>query len=51
VRLAKPVVRARYEFAEAETPGLGGEIERFLARADLMRSTGAEPAGSGSATL
>ena len=33
VRLAKPVVRARYEFAEVETPGLGGEIDRFLARA------------------
>jgi predicted GTPase len=32
VRLAKPVVRARYEFAEVETPGLGGEIDRFLAR-------------------
>jgi len=33
VRLAKPVVRARYEFAEVETPGLGGEIDRFVARA------------------
>ena len=33
VPLAKPVVRARYEFAEVETPGLGGEIDRFLARA------------------
>jgi predicted GTPase len=32
VPLAKPVVRARYEFAEVETPGLGGEIDRFLAR-------------------
>jgi predicted GTPase len=32
VRLAKPVVRARYEFAEVETPGLAGEIDRFLAR-------------------
>ncbi len=29
---AKPIVRARYEFAEAESPGLGGEIDRFLAR-------------------
>ena len=28
----KPVVRARYEFAEAEAPGLAGEIEQFLAR-------------------
>jgi predicted GTPase len=34
VRLAKPVVRARYEFADVETPGLGGEIDRFAARAD-----------------
>jgi predicted GTPase len=33
--LDKPVVRARYEFAEIETPGLGGEIERFLARVEL----------------
>jgi predicted GTPase len=31
-RIARPVVRARYEFAEAEAPGLGGEIDRFLAR-------------------
>jgi predicted GTPase len=35
--LNKPVVRARYEFAEVETPGLGGEIERFLERAGLGR--------------
>jgi len=33
VRLAKPVVRARYEFAEAQTPGLGAEIDGYLARA------------------
>ena len=26
----KPVVRARYEFAEAELPGLGDAIDRFL---------------------
>jgi predicted GTPase len=38
VRVAKPVVRARYEFAEAETPGLGGVIDRFLARAGSARS-------------
>jgi len=31
VRLNKPLVRARYEFAEAEEPGLGGVIDRFLA--------------------
>jgi len=32
VKVDKPVVRARYEFAEVETPGLGGEIDRFLTR-------------------
>jgi len=37
VRLSKPVVRARYEFAEVEKPGLGGEIDRFLVRAGLAR--------------
>jgi predicted GTPase len=36
VQLNKPVVRARYEFAEAESPGLGGEIDQYLARAGLM---------------
>jgi predicted GTPase len=35
VRLNKPVVRARYEFAEAQTPGLGAEIDRYLVRAGL----------------
>jgi predicted GTPase len=35
--LNKPVVRARYEFAEVETPGLGGELDRFLERAGLGR--------------
>jgi predicted GTPase len=40
VHLAKPVVRARYEFAEAETPGLGAEIDGYLARAGL----GTQPA-------
>lgn len=38
VRIAKPVVRARYEFAEAETPGLGGIIEDFLAQLGLRRA-------------
>jgi len=28
----KPVVRARYEFAELETPGLRGEVDAFLDR-------------------
>ena len=27
----KPVVRVRYEFAELDSPGLAGELERFLA--------------------
>ena len=40
VRLAKPVVRARYEFAEAQTPGLGAEIDRYLARAGLALAQG-----------
>lgn len=33
--LDKPVVRARYEFAEADTPGLGAAIDAFLERAGL----------------
>jgi len=35
LKLSKPVVRARYEYAELDTPGLRGEIERFLARRGL----------------
>jgi len=35
--LSKRVVRARYEFAEAETPGLWEEVEAFLDRARLAR--------------
>jgi predicted GTPase len=35
--LSKRVVRARYEFAEAETPGLWGEVEAFLELANLAR--------------
>ncbi|HTZ78087.1 MAG TPA: cyclic 2,3-diphosphoglycerate synthase [Stellaceae bacterium] len=31
IRVNKPLVRARYEFAEAEEPGLGAVIDRFLA--------------------
>ena len=30
--LAKPVVRARYEFAEADEPGLGAIVDAFLAQ-------------------
>ncbi len=32
VKLDKPVVRARYEFAEADSPGLGDTLDRFLAQ-------------------
>jgi predicted GTPase len=35
--LAKPVLRARYAFAEVETPGLWGEVENFLQRRCLAR--------------
>jgi len=33
LELNKPLVRARYEFEDAESPGLAAEVERFLARA------------------
>ena len=32
IALYKPVVRARYEFVDSETPGLAAELERFLTR-------------------
>ena len=32
LRVSKPVLRARYEYAEMDSPGLLGEIEAFLAR-------------------
>ena len=32
IEVNKPVVRARYEFAEIESPGLWGAVERFLVR-------------------
>ena len=32
IALDKPVVRARYEYVDSETPGLAAELERFLAR-------------------
>lgn len=37
VKITKPVVRARYEFAELSEPGLWGEVERFLERSGLRR--------------
>ena len=38
IRIDKPVVRARYEFAEVESPGLGGEIDRFLSTCKALMS-------------
>jgi predicted GTPase len=35
VPIDKRVVRARYEFAETETPGLGGCVDDWLARLSL----------------
>ena len=35
MKLSKPVVRARYEFAELSEPGLWGEVERFLERSGV----------------
>jgi predicted GTPase len=37
VSIDKPIVRARYEFAEADTPGLGGVVDDFLRRSELIR--------------
>jgi predicted GTPase len=37
IRVRKPVMRARYEFAELETPGLAGEIEKYLLRSGVGR--------------
>jgi len=34
IALDKPVVRARYEFVDSETPGLAAELDRFLAGRD-----------------
>jgi predicted GTPase len=31
IAIDQPVVRARYEFADSETPGLAAELDRFLA--------------------
>lgn len=36
IQVHKPVVRARYEFAELDTPGLAGVVEAFLAEAQLL---------------
>ncbi len=36
IEINKPVVRVRYEFAEAGTPGLGGLVETFLKEKNLL---------------
>jgi predicted GTPase len=36
LELNKPVMRARYEFAEASTPGLHAMVERFLTERHLL---------------
>lgn len=36
----KPIVRVRYEYAEAETPGLVGHVADFLRRAGLLGTEG-----------
>jgi predicted GTPase len=33
-----PIVRARYEFAEMEEPGLGARVEAFLRKRELLQS-------------
>jgi len=36
IDINKPVIRARYEFAEVGTPGLGGLVESFLKEKELL---------------
>jgi predicted GTPase len=36
IAVNKPVVRARYEFAELEDPGLGGIVDDYLQRSGLV---------------
>jgi len=36
IEIDKPIVRARYEYAEAETPGLGALLEDFLVARGLV---------------
>ncbi|NWG87849.1 MAG: GTPase [Hydrogenophilaceae bacterium] len=35
IQIGKPIVRARYEYAEVETPGLIGRVEAFIRRIGL----------------
>jgi predicted GTPase len=46
ITLNKPIVRARYEFAEAETPGLGDAVAEFLAGSGSQRISIVNPSGS-----
>ncbi len=41
IQIDRPVVRARYEFAEAGEPALGGLVDAFLRDRGLCSSTGA----------
>jgi predicted GTPase len=45
IRIDKPVVRARYEFADAGEPTLGAIVDEFLARPALSRSPAQRPGG------
>jgi hypothetical protein len=38
--LNKPVIRARYEFAEVGEPKLGALVETFLRERSILRDTG-----------
>ena len=36
IDINKPVIRARYDFAEVGKPGLGGLVESFLKEKNLL---------------
>ena len=36
LRIAKPVIRVRYEFQDLDSPGLWGSVEQFLASKGLV---------------
>ena len=44
IDINKPVVRARYEFAEAGDPGLGDEVRAFLKKFGLAKGSRQEGA-------
>ncbi len=39
IEVNKPIIRATYEFAEAETPGLQSQLEEFLMRLGLRKAS------------